>query len=185
MAIALCPHFMARLTISLTSETPSISLILVWQCSSMRFSTLVSIRTVVKSAHFLIPTIEPMVSSLSNLSMVATPLTRTNFPPLISFNSSGTSSFPAKILRTIVSVKSVTEKIMMVFSLRISRVSTDRIFPRITTSPIGPSIFSISMLSSSKSLPYITSGFMDFLPLSDSNFRRNSPRFSNFCFGFA
>ena len=47
-------------------------------------------------------TIEPMVSSLSNLSMVATPLTRTNFPPLISFNSSGTSSFLAKILRTIV-----------------------------------------------------------------------------------
>ena len=153
MAIALCPHFMARLTISLTSETPSMSLILVWQCSSTRLSMLVSIRTVVKSAHFFIPTMEPIVSSLSNLSMVATPLTFTNLPLSISPNKSLTSSFLANIFNTMVSVKSVIEKIIIVFSLRISLVSTERIFPRITTSPIGPSIFSISIVSSSKSRP--------------------------------
>ena len=153
MAIALCPHFIARLIISLTSDTPSISLIFVWQWSSTRLIGLLSILVVRKSCIFLIPTIEPIVSSLSNLSIVVTPLIFKNAPFLILSNSSGTSSFFEKIFSTIVSVKSVTDMIMIVFSLRISLVSKLMTCPRIATSPISPTILSIVITSSSKSLP--------------------------------
>ena len=153
MAMALCPHFMARLMMSLTSETPSISLIFVWQCSSTRFTGLVSIRVDTKDGIFLIPMTEPMVSSLSNLSMVVTPLILRNAPFFKSPISSGRFSFFVKILSTMESVKSVTDIMIIVFSPRISLVSNVIICPRMTTSPISPTMVSIGIASSSKSRP--------------------------------
>ena len=90
-----------------------------------------------------------MVRSPSNLSTLAIPRILRNAPGLMSFNISFKSSFFAKILITMESVKSVTAKITMVLSLRISLVSRDKTFPRMVTSPIGPSIFTISKISSS------------------------------------
>ena len=88
-----------------------------------------------------------------------------------------------------VSVKSVTANIMMVFSFLISRDSTVRILPFIVTSPIGPSIFSMDISSSSKLLPYTISGSLSYLRLKSplrSNFFSNflSNFFSNFFSGF-
>ena len=80
-----------------------------------------------------------------------------------------------------VSVKSVTANIMMVFSFLISRDSTVRILPFIVTSPIGPSIFSMAISSSSKLLPYTISGSLSYLRLK-SPLRSNF--FSNFFSGF-
>ena len=80
-----------------------------------------------------------------------------------------------------VSVKSVTANIMMVFSFLISRDSTVRILPFIVTSPIGPSIFSMDISSSSKLLPYTISGSLSYLRLK-SPLRSNF--FSNFFSGF-
>ena len=164
MAMALCPHFMARLMMSLTSETPSISLIFVWQCSSTRFTGLVSIRVDTKDGIFLIPMTEPMVSSLSNRSIVVTPLIFKNAPfATPPFLISSRYSFLQNIFTMIVSVKSVMENIRIVFSPRIGRSSIDRICPRMTTSPISPMICSIRIASSSKSRPYTTSGLSDLL----------------------
>ncbi len=60
---------------------------------------------------------------------------------------------------TIVSVKSVSVTITMLFSpLRSCLVSTSSTFPRMAISPISPTTWSIGIASSSKSLPYITSG---------------------------
>ena len=81
----------------------------------------------------------------------------------------------------IVSVKSVTANIMIVFSFLISRDSTVRILPFIVTSPIGPSIFSMDISSSSKLLPYTISGSLSYLRLK-SPLRSNF--FSNFFSGF-
>ncbi len=153
IAMAVCPHSMARLIISFTSATPSISLIFVWQWSSTLFSTAVSMRFTVKSLHFLIPTTDPTVSSPSNRSIVVTPLSFTNAPGLTCGIISGSCSFLANIFTVIVSVKSVTSKIKIVFSPRISLVSSAIIFPRITSSPISVWICSIGVGSSSKSLP--------------------------------
>ena len=153
MAIALCPHFLARLMISFTSVTPSISLILVWQCSSTRFLTLLSIRIVVKSGIFFKPITVAIVNSLSNVSLTVTPLTFTKAPALSSPRSSGSCSLWTNILTLMVSVKSVISKLTIVFSLRISLCSSVRTLPRMTTSPISPQISSIFMVSSSKSLP--------------------------------
>ena len=80
-----------------------------------------------------------------------------------------------------VSVKSVTANIMIVFSFLISRDSTVRILPFIVTSPIGPSIFSMDISSSSKLLPYTISGSLSYLRLK-SPLRSNF--FSNFFSGF-
>ena len=147
------PHFFARLMMLFTSESPSISLIFVWQCSSTRFSRLLSIRLVVKSSAFLIPTIEPNVSSPSNLSMVVTPLILMNMPVLIMSFTSLKISGRMNILAVMVSVKSVTSKVRMNLPLLSSRLSQVKICPRKVTSPISPSIFSISIKSSSKSRP--------------------------------
>ena len=98
---------------------------------------------------------------------------------------SATSSFLAKSLSMMVSVKSVTANIMMVFSFLISRDSTVRILPFIVTSPIGPSIFSMAISSSSKLLPYTISGSLSYLRLKSplrSDFFSNF--FSNFFSGF-
>ena len=80
-----------------------------------------------------------------------------------------------------VSVESVTANIMMVFSFLIPRDSTVRILPFIVTSPIGPSIFSMAISSSSKLLPYTISGSLSYLRLK-SPLRSNF--FSNFFSGF-
>ena len=139
-ASALCPQEMAVPMRSFTSDTPSISLIFVWQCSSTRFWALVSIRRTRKSGIFLMPTTEPMVSSLSNLSMVVTPLSLMKPPCFRPPRMSLKNSFFVKILMLMVSVKSVTFMMMIVFSPRISRVSRLLIWPRTVTSPISPRI---------------------------------------------
>ena len=59
----------------------------------------------------------------------------------------------ANIFTVIVSVKSVTEKMMMVFSLRISLVSKLMIFPWKVISPISVTTWSRVIGSSSKFLP--------------------------------
>ncbi len=163
MAIAEWPHAIARFIISFISATPSISLIFVWQCSSTLFSTAVSTRFTVKSLHFRIPTTDPIVNSPSNRSMVVTPFNFTKAPGAIWGLISGTCSFLANIFTVMVSVKSVTSKIKIVFSPRISLVSNAIILPRITNSPISVWICSIGVGSSSKSLPYNTSGLSAFL----------------------
>ena len=164
--------------ISLTSDTPSISLIFVWQCSSTRFTGLVSIRVDTKDGIFLIPMTEPMVSSLSNRSIVVTPLIFRNAPfaippSLISLRYSSLQN----IFTMIVSVKSVIENIKIVFSPRIGRSSIDRICPRITTSPISPIICSMRIVSSSKSRPNITSGLSERLKEPRSRKSRLPPKF--------
>ena len=153
MAIALCPQSCARFTIAFTSDTPSMSLIFVWQWSSTRFTGLVSFRVVVKSGIFLIPVTDPIVSSPSNLSIVVTPFIFKNAPLLISLKISGSCSFLVNIFTIIVSVKSVTANIMIVFSLRISLVSNWMTFPRMVISPISPTTCESSIVSSSKFLP--------------------------------
>ena len=70
------------------------------------------------------PTIEPIVSSLSNLSMVVTPLIFRKAPFFTPSSNSGSWSFLVKIFKTMESVKSVTDMITIVFSLRISLVSS-------------------------------------------------------------
>ena len=161
IASALCPHFLARLIISLTSETPSISLILVWQCSSTRFLVLLSMRAVVKSGIFITPTTDPIVSSLSNVSFTVTPFIFKKAPIFKSVVSSARCSLCTNIFTLMVSVKSVISKLTIVRSLRISRVSNARTLPFITTSPISPQISSILILSSSKSRPKITLGLSE------------------------
>ena len=69
--------------------------------------------------------------------------------PLTSSNSSGRTN----IFTLMVSVKSEMSKVRMNLPLRSSRLSQVRILPRRVTSPISPSIFSISRKSSSKSRP--------------------------------
>ena len=88
MAIALCPQSWARFTMSFTSETPSMSLIFVWQWSSTLFSGSVSFLVTVKSGIFRMPVTEPIVSSPSNLSIVVTPFIFRNAPILISWSIS-------------------------------------------------------------------------------------------------
>ena len=101
--------------------------------------------------------------SWSYLSNVALPLIFKKFPFLITPESSGTCSFFANTFTVIVSVKSVTLNIIIVLSLRISRISTLRTIPEIITSPIAVSICSIGVTSPSKSLPYKTSSLAGFL----------------------
>ena len=114
-----------------------------------------------------------MVSSLSKRSMVVIPF---NFTKAFSFTPSvisSTWSLRANIFTVMESVKSVIEKIMMVFSLRISRFSRLIIWPRIHTSPISVCTVSKGSASSSKSLPYNTSGLSERLTLrlkSEENF---------------
>ncbi len=152
------PHSLARFMISFTSDTPSISLIFVWQWSSTRLTGLLSMRLSVKSSHFLIPETDPIVSSPSNRSRFATPLMRTKRPVFTaSFKSSSAPSL-ANIFTVIVSVKSLTLNRNSVLPLRSSLHSEERILPRITTVPISPSSLSSSTASPSKSRPYSTSG---------------------------
>ena len=101
--------------------------------------------------------------SWSYLSNVALPLIFKKLPFLITHESSGTCSFFANTFTVIVSVKSVTLNIIIVLSLRISRISTLRTIPEIITSPIAVSICSIGVTSPSKSLPYKTSSLAGFL----------------------
>ncbi len=137
------------------------SLILVWQCSSTRFLALLSIRAVVKSGIFMTPTTDPIVSSLSKVSFTVTPFIFKNAPVFKSAVSSASWSLCINILTLIVSVKSVISKLTIVRSFRISRVSSARTLPRITTSPISPQISSMLMLSSSKSRPKIILGLSE------------------------
>ena len=60
----------------------------------------------VKSSAFLIPTMEPRVSSPSNLSMVVTPFTLINMPGLMADFTSSNISGRINILTVMVSVKS-------------------------------------------------------------------------------
>ena len=160
-ATAGIPHCLALLMMCFTSDTPSISLILVWQWSSTLFSRLLSMRLLVKSSVFLMPTMEPRVSSPSNLSMVVTPFTLIKIPGVITDFTSSKSSGRINIFTVNVSVKSLTSKVKINLPLRSSRFSQVRIFPLKVTSPISPSTFSISMGSSSKSRPYSTSGLLE------------------------
>ena len=72
--------------------------------------------------------------------------------------TSGTCSLRRNIFTVMESVKSVTGKIRIVFSFRISLASTSITWQRTMTSPISWTILSRGMGSPSKSLPYITSG---------------------------
>ena len=154
IAIALWPHDFALFMMSFTSETPSISLILVWQCSSTLFSMLLSNLGVVKSGIFFIPAKKDSPISWSNLSIVVTPLILMKFPFFRCSINSSRCSFFTKILAAIVSVKSVMTILTIVFSpFRSSRISVSMICPRITTSPTSPCIVSIVTASSSKSRP--------------------------------
>ena len=65
------------------------------------------------------------------------------------------------IFTVMVSVKSLTSKVRMNLPLRSSLFSQVSTLPLRVTSPISPSIFSISMGSSSKSRPYRTSGLLE------------------------
>ena len=123
-----------------------------------------------------------MVSSPSNLSIVVTPFIFKNAPFFTSAVISGTNSFLENIFTIMVSVKSVIANIIIVFSFRISLVSKLRICPRITTSPISPRISLISIVSSSKSLPYTTSGLSE--RLNPPPYPPEKPPFLNppFCF---
>ncbi len=153
MAMAGCPHSWARVTISFTSDTPSISLIFVWQCNSTRLRLLVSIRLLVKSGIFTIPITEPMANSLSYLSRATIPLIFTKAPFFTSPWMVASCSFRTNILARMVSVKSVMLNIKILFWFRISRTSRSMIFPRNAISPISVTTCSKEMHSSSKSKP--------------------------------
>ena len=153
IASALCPQLWARLSRSFTSVTPSISLIFVWQCSSTRFLGAVSFLDSVKSLILRMPATDEIVNSPSNLSMAVTPLTFKKLPSFTSPRMSGSCSFLRNNLILIVSVKSVTAKVKIVFSLRISLVSILMTFPRNVISPISPITWRSSIGSSSKSRP--------------------------------
>ena len=153
IAIALCPHSYACLIICFASETPSISLILVWQWSSTRFSGLVSILEEVNGAIFLIPATDAIVSSLSKRSMLVTPFNLIKFLTFTPSKISSTCSFLANSFIIIESVKSVIANIIIVFSPRMARVSRLIICPRMQTSPISVWTELNGMTSSSKSLP--------------------------------
>ncbi len=81
------------------------------------------------------------------------PLSFINFPVLIFSRIASASSFAINIFAEIVSVKSVTLKIYIIFSLRISRSSVDTTSPSITTSPIPSCISAILIISPSQFLP--------------------------------
>ena len=118
-------------------------------------------RPVVKSGIFMTPTTEPIVSSLSNVSLTVTPFNFKNAPNLISLINSFNCSLCTNIFTLIVSVKSVISKLTIVRSFLSSRVSNVRTLPLIVTSPISPQISSMRMLSSSKSRPKITLGLSE------------------------
>ncbi len=107
------------------------------------------------------PTTDPIVSSLSKVSLTVTPFIFKNAPVFKSAVSSASWSLCTNIFTLIVSVKSVISKLTMVRSFRISRVSSARTLPRITTSPISPQISSMLILSSSKSRPKMTLGLSE------------------------
>ena len=110
-------------------------------------------RTLTKFGIFLMPVREPMVSSWSNLSKVATPLSFTKVPGFRLPRSSFTNSVLVKSFTVMVSVKSVTSNMTIVLSFLISRLSVFRTLPRMVTSPTSPMISSMGMGSSSKSFP--------------------------------
>ena len=84
------------------------------------------------------------------------------FPSLMAAVASSSCPSLKNIFTVILSVKSVRSKIMSLFPLRSSRFSARITLPRITTSPISPSMSWIFTASPSKSRPKRTSGFSDF-----------------------
>ena len=104
MARAVCPQPFAVFTSACASDTASISEDFVWQWSSTRFTRAWSSRfSSFHSARF-IPDTEEIVTSWSNLSIMAMPLTVTALPTATSFFNSAKNSFGTKIFAMIVSV---------------------------------------------------------------------------------
>ena len=126
MAMALCPHFIACFMMSVTSLTASMSLIFVWQCSSTRFSTALSIRFTRKSFICMMPFTRPIEISWSKVSSDASPFIFMKAPAFTFSFISSACSFCKKSFVLIVSVKSVTVMIKRIFPFLNSLSSVQR-----------------------------------------------------------
>ena len=144
MAMALCPHLTARFTSACGSDSPSSALILVWACSSMRFSSQVSSR----SGIFQVPmSLARMTMLFKNWSCSCLPLTMMSQPGDMTPSISAHSLLSQNILTQ---TDSVLSDMKIVASVEVSSLSLENFMAR--------SDFLTRLVSTEKILPATVTG---------------------------